>query len=155
MNAKRAPEPLVGQLMTEPVLTVEASTRLQDLAASMARRRVNSALVVEHGRLRALLTEMDLVRRGLACGFGPDDPVAQIAVPEPAAVAPETSPGAALDLMLHSDQAYLPVVEQGRLVGTVSMVAITGALTDSSGSDNDRTHADDPDRFGRQPPAAG
>lgn len=120
MNASRGQGPRVGQLMTEPALTVEASTRLQDLAASMVGRGIDSALVVEHGRLRALLTERDLVRRGLARGLGPDAQVAQVVVAAPAAVGPQASPGAALDLMLRSEQVYLPVVDEGRLLGAVS-----------------------------------
>jgi CBS domain-containing protein len=155
VKTKRAHEPTVGQLMTEPALAVEGSTRLRDLAHSMVRSEVHSALVVEQGRLRALLTEADLVRRGLACGLGPDDPVAQIAVPEPVAVGPNTSPGTALDLMLRINRADLPVVDAGRLVGTVSMGAITDVLTDVSGSGNAPIRADGPGRPDRRPPAVG
>lgn len=52
----------VGQVMTAPVVTVEASTRVDEALALMTSRRFRHLPVVENGEMRAFISIGDLVK---------------------------------------------------------------------------------------------
>ncbi|HEY8926331.1 MAG TPA: CBS domain-containing protein [Polyangia bacterium] len=120
-------EPLmVGDLMTRNVATVTSRTTLAEAAAMMRDENVGVLPVVDQdGRLDGIVTDRDLVVRGLAeSGSRPlrELPVAAVASAEVEAVSPRQPIGEVLELMGRRQIRRAPVVsEQRRLIGMISL----------------------------------
>jgi predicted transcriptional regulator len=52
----------VADIMTRDVIAVDAETRLEDVAATMTRERINRLPVLQDGRLVGIITRADVVR---------------------------------------------------------------------------------------------
>src|SRR4051794_3967659 len=132
---------LVRELMAEPV-TVAADTSLREAAQLMRDADIGDVIIVADGHPRGLVTDRDIVVRGLAEGNSPDDTtVADICTSDLATVSPDDPMERAVQTMRETSVRRLPVVEGDRLVGVVSLgdVAIerdeTSALADISAAD--------------------
>jgi len=114
--------PLVRDVMNEDLLTVDPTATVISAARRMFTRRVGSALVVRGDDIEGIFTERDIMRAltGVA-DSGRGSHVANWMTSSPVTVAPEATVGEALDLMLGGGFRHLPVVDEGRLVGIVSM----------------------------------
>lgn len=111
----------VAQVMTRNVLTTSPSDQLDRAAQLMVERRVGSAVVVEGGRIAGIITERDVLR-AVARGLVPwHTPVSECMTADPLVVAPGTGAAEALELMIAKGFRHLPVIEDGRLVGVVSL----------------------------------
>jgi CBS domain-containing protein len=130
MNARSAvDEPVVAELMSAPAGTVPVSAPLRNTAAAMRELDLADVSVVDgDGMLHAVVSEHDLVVAGLAAGLGPDDPIGAVHCDPPLTVSPDTPAGATLDLMLAHHLSELPVTSRGRLLGRVTMAAVTQPL---------------------------
>ena len=108
--------------MTADLVTVEASTVVRDAAHAMFSGGAGSALVLEGSRLVGIFTERDIMR-ALAdqADAGRSSRVAQWMTADPATIEPGATVGQALDRMLTGHFRHLPVVEEGAVVGVVSM----------------------------------
>jgi CBS domain-containing protein len=132
---------LVRELMAEPV-TVPADTSLREAAQLMRDADIGDVIIVADGRPRGVVTDRDIVVRGLAEGNSPDDTtVADICTSDLATVSPDDPMERAVETMRETAVRRLPVVEGDRLVGVVSLgdVAIErdekSALADISAAD--------------------
>jgi len=120
-------EPLtVADLMSRNVKTVTSQTPLAEVAALMRDENVGVLPVVDgEGRLDRIVTDRDLVVRGLAQDSARplrDLPVAAVASAEVATVSPQDSIGEVLELMGRRQIRRAPVVgEQRRLIGMISL----------------------------------
>lgn len=111
----------VDRWMSRNVLSVGPEESLAHAAQVMVERRVGSACVVDAGRLVGILTERD-VMRAVARGLIPwSTRVSEIMTHDPATASPATTPGQALSRMLNGGFRHLPVVQDGALVGIVSL----------------------------------
>ena len=115
---KRIAELIEDQVLTvlEPGLTVRAA------AQKMSERNIGAAAVVESGKLAGIFSERDLMARVVAKGLNPDDtPVGTVMSKELVVAEPADEVDDALQKM-HSIRArHLPVVENGKLVGMISI----------------------------------
>jgi sigma-B regulation protein RsbU (phosphoserine phosphatase) len=92
-----------------------------EAAALMNRRNIGAAVVCRAGEVVGILTERDLLRAA-AAGTHPDDVlVGALMTAEPVIVGADASWAAAADLMVQKGVRHLPVVENGRLVGMLSV----------------------------------
>lgn len=97
------------------------------LAAEAARLMMGfdiGAIVVvdDTGKLTGIVTERDIARRVVAARLDPEKTtVGQIMSRNPDTLAPEDSPLNALELMWVRSFRHLPVVENNRVVGMVSI----------------------------------
>ncbi|HXF35687.1 MAG TPA: CBS domain-containing protein, partial [Actinomycetota bacterium] len=111
----------VRDVMSTDLVTVEPSATIAEAATLMGGRRVGSALVLEGGRLVGILTERDVLR-ALADHFdAAGHPVAQWMTPAPTTIDAGATVRDALELMLARGFRHLPVTEDDRLVGMVSI----------------------------------
>jgi citrate synthase len=111
----------VADLMSAPVVTATAGETLAAAASRMTEQKVGSVVVVDGGRPVGILTERDLVR---VSGAGADPttaPVGEWMTPDPDAVASSTSAQEAYDSLATHGYRHIPVVDDGALVGIVSM----------------------------------
>lgn len=112
--------------MSTKLHTVEPSDTVGEAVAVMAQHRIGSVLVMEGDRLLGIFTERDTVR---ALSLSHDAPRHQIVswmTPEPKTIPPDEDADVALHLMLDSGFRHLPVMEDGKVVGVVSMRDLAG-----------------------------
>jgi citrate synthase len=111
----------VGELMSSPVVTALPDETVAEASARMRDHRVGAVVVVDGDRPVGILTERDLVRWG-AAGVDPGgSKVAEWMTGEPDTVAPGRSVQEAYDSLAAHGYRHIPVVDDGRLVGIVSM----------------------------------
>ena len=115
---KRIAELIEGQILT----VLESSDNVRAAATRMADANIGAAAVVDGGRLAGIFSERDVMVRVVAKGLNPDDTEVGMVMSKELVVA---EPGENLDealLKMHSIHArHLPVVEDGQLVGMISL----------------------------------
>jgi CBS domain-containing protein len=112
----------IRDVMTEDPTTVEASATLREAAELMAREDIGDVLVVENGELQGIVTDRDIVVKGIAEGKDPEDTsVREVAATDPATVGPDDSVDDAIKLVKEKDVRRIPVVEDGKPVGILSL----------------------------------
>ncbi len=98
----------------------------------MGERRTGSCLVMEGGRLIGIFTERDIVR-ALGQHFdAADHPISEWMTADPRSVSAETSVQEALRMMLDLGFRHLPVVQNDRAVGIVSLRDLSAATSEGS-----------------------
>jgi CBS domain-containing protein len=112
--------PLVADHMTRTLLTITEDATLREAAAKMAERGVGAAVVLDGERLVAILTERD-VMKAVAAGRDGSAPVSEWMTRHPDTIEPSDTTDHAATLMIHGGFRHLPVVEDGALVGIVSI----------------------------------
>ena len=112
--------PPVSEHMTASLLTVAADATLGEAAAAMATRGVGAVVVLEGERVAAILTERD-VMKVVAAGEDGSTPVAAWMTRHPDTIEPADTTDHAATLMIHGGFRHLPVVEDGKVVGIVSI----------------------------------
>lgn len=100
---------------------------LVDAAQVMLDHHIGSIGVVDEGKLVGILTDRDLLR-AVAAGADRTATVLQWMTPEPDVVGPEVEVQEAADWLLATGYRHLPVVENGELLGILSIKDILWAL---------------------------
>ncbi|WP_030863760.1 CBS domain-containing protein [Streptomyces sp. NRRL S-37] len=112
----------VRDIMTGAPVTVGPQTSVAEVARIMRDRDLGSVLVTDGDRLRGLVTDRDLVVRSVSRGGDPEDiTVAGACSDDPVTVAPDDDLDHAVRLMREHAVRRVPVVEDGRPVGVVSL----------------------------------
>jgi CBS domain-containing protein len=111
----------INDVMTSDLVTLDAAATLIEASEAMAARDIGDVLIVENDQLYGILTDRDIVVRGLAEGVSPNAPVAEIATTELKALAPEDDVEEAVRWMREAAIRRLPVVRDGRPVGIVTI----------------------------------
>jgi CBS domain-containing protein len=114
---------IVRDVMSTETVTVSPETSLQDAARVMRDEGIGDVLVAEQsGSLRGIVTDRDIVVRGIAEGEDPNAcTVADISSGDVVSVAPESPLDEVVSLMRDRAVRRLPVVDGGRAVGMVSI----------------------------------
>jgi CBS domain-containing protein len=86
----------------------------------MTARGVGAVLVMDGDRLEGILTERDMLR-AVAGGFREDAKVADWMTHHPETIEATDSTEHAAALMIHGGFRHLPVLEEGRVTGIVSI----------------------------------
>lgn len=129
----------VRDLMSKSVVTI-APEESAALAARLLSRHELGALPVcaADGTLAGIVTDRDIVTQCVAAGEEPGRvPVRDIMSPAPSVITPETPVSAAARLMAQRQVRRLPVVEQGQVVGMLSL----GDLARSRRTDTEAAEA--------------
>lgn len=105
------------------VATIEPTANLCAAAKYMAERRIGALLVLGADRtIVGILSERDIVRALAARGVTAlEEPVGQVMTRKVVTCSQSDTVGAIMELMTEGKFRHLPVVEQGRLVGIVSI----------------------------------
>ncbi|HET9460452.1 MAG TPA: CBS domain-containing protein [Gaiellaceae bacterium] len=112
--------PLVADHMTRSLLTISSQATLGEAAAKMAERGVGAVVLLEGDRVAAILTERD-VMKAVAAGQDGSAPVSGWMTRHPETIEPTDTTDHAASLMIHGGFRHLPVVEDGKVVGIVSI----------------------------------
>ncbi|MSP47782.1 MAG: CBS domain-containing protein [Alphaproteobacteria bacterium] len=106
----------------QDILALPPEASVREAARRMADRRIGATLVTEAGTLVGIFTERDVMTRVVAAGLDPDTTrIRQVMTANPATVAPDQRALDALKVMHEGGFRHLPVVENGRAVGIVSL----------------------------------
>ena len=111
----------VSDIMTPAPVGVYYSQTIGEAARIMRDTQVGAVLVVNEGELSGMVTDRDLVIRGLAEGEGPDSPVGPLCSGELIGVAADADIHRAEQLMREHAVRRLPVINDGQVVGIVSI----------------------------------
>ncbi|UYQ60316.1 CBS domain-containing protein [Streptomyces peucetius] len=113
---------IVREVMTAGVAAVRPDASLVEAARLMRDLDIGDVLVADGDRVVGVLTDRDITLRSVAEGA---DPVGVSAVsactPDPVCVTPDDSVASAVRLMRTHAVRRLPVVEDGRPLGVVSI----------------------------------
>jgi CBS domain-containing protein len=123
----------VRELMTKQPTTVEPDAKLGEVATLMKQEDCGSIPVVEGGRLVGIVTDRDIVVRGVASGKDPKNQrVSEVMSADPVSIGPDEDVTAAEKVMGDRQIRRLPVVEGGKLVGIIVTAQIARAGNDES-----------------------
>lgn len=111
----------VRDVMTSNPRTVSPDDSIQSAARIMKEEDTGVVPVVENGRLAGIVTDRDIVLRSVAVGAANDRKVREICTSDLVFVKPDASTREAEKLMSERQVRRLPVVENDRLVGIVSL----------------------------------
>ena len=111
------------EIMTKDPIRIHPKERLEVAARLMTQYNIGMLPVcTADGKLRGVVTDRDLVTRGMAAGKMPGQtPVEQVMTPGVTVGQPEMETSAAAALMGRMQVRRLPVVEDGLLRGMVSL----------------------------------
>jgi CBS domain-containing protein len=113
---------LVRELMAEPVVTVRSDSTLADAARLMRDADIGDVIVVDNMKPVGVLTDRDIVVRGIADNRAPGSVTAgEICTADLVSVAPDAEITQAVALMRRAAVRRLPVTEGGTLVGVLSL----------------------------------
>lgn len=105
---------------------------VSDAVAEMNRHRVGSILVLEGGRLVGIFTERDVLRRVVGAGLDPKStPLAAVMTTGVITITPESSVEETMMIFTEKRCRHLPVIDNGTLVGTISIGDITRWMADA------------------------
>ncbi|MDP9069940.1 MAG: CBS domain-containing protein [Actinomycetota bacterium] len=114
--------PTVRDVMTVDPVSLPADASVIDAARTMKERDIGDVIVVEDGRICGVVTDRDLAVRALAEERDPvGTRIGEICSRDLATVAPDDDLTAAGDLMRDRAVRRIPVVEDGKPVGIVSL----------------------------------
>jgi CBS domain-containing protein len=122
----------IRDVMTPNPKTVSPNDTIQTAARVMQAEDTGAVPVVTNGQVLAVVTDRDIVVRVVAEGGSLSSPVSTIATKSVVCATPDMSTREASDLMSEHQIRRLPVIENDRLVGIVSL----GDLAVKEGKDS-------------------
>ena len=112
----------IREVMTEGVETCEPGSSIQDAARKMQKGGFGAIVVAKDSELRGLLTDRDIVVRAVAEGRDPSEvKVEEICSKDLTSLSPDDTAEEAVKLMREHSVRRIPVVEEGKPVGIVSI----------------------------------
>lgn len=120
----------VTEVMTRNVDTCPADATLQEVASRMKELDVGSIPVIDNNNLIGIVTDRDIVTRGIAEQLSLDSPISNIISSDAVTGSIDMSVEDAANLMAQHQIRRLPIVEGDEIVGIVSLGDI--AVKDTS-----------------------
>ena len=112
----------VNDVMTHDPRTVEVGDTLAEAARVMREADVGAVLVVDEGRVTGIITDRDIVVRAVADGRDPQSTtVRDASSADVVSVTPDENLDEAAGLMQEHDVRRMPVVQEGRPAGILSL----------------------------------
>jgi CBS domain-containing protein len=112
----------IRELMNTNLVSLERGSTVLDAARCMKEHDIGDVLVMDGGRLLGILTDRDIVVRCLAEQCDPQSTdLGSICTGDLATLSPDDSLSEAVRLMEDKAVRRIPVVEDGRPVGIVSI----------------------------------
>ena len=112
----------VGEFMTTRLVTMDGNDTLTAAAQEMRDSAIGDVVVTEGDNVVGIITDRDITVRGVAENLDPNTtPLNQITSKHVVTVSQYDDAVAAADLMRRYAVRRLPVIDDGRLVGLISM----------------------------------
>ncbi|HVS32773.1 MAG TPA: CBS domain-containing protein [Thermoanaerobaculia bacterium] len=105
-----------------PLVFAESSEKVRDVARRMSKENIGAVAVLDGGKLVGIFSERDVLARVVVPGLNPDDtPIAKVMTRDLVVGAPRDDVDAALQKMHAVGCRHLPIVDDGNLVGMISI----------------------------------
>jgi CBS domain-containing protein len=112
----------IREIMTPNPVTVDASTPVIQAAEAMRQNDIGDVVVRKNGKLCGIVTDRDIVVRALGAGKDPKDTsIESICSHEIVTVTPDQDTAEAVRLMRDRAVRRLPVVQDGAVLGIISL----------------------------------
>lgn len=133
MSARPTSGLTVRDVMVADVVTIDAGASLLEAAQRMRDANVGVLPVLEDGELAGVITDRDLVVRGMALRLSPmDTPVSACTSRSPICASPGWDVEQAREVMAQERVGRLPVIDgDGRVVGIVTLGSLALRLPDA------------------------
>ncbi len=106
--------------------TVALNSRVDAAVSEMNRQRIGSVMVKEGDTCVGIFTERDVLTRVVSAGRDPKTtPLADVMTRDFQSIQADTSVEDAMQIMTDKRVRHLPVLEQGQLVGMISIGDVT------------------------------
>ena|ERR1041385_6349046 len=114
------------------VFSVAPGVTIAEAVAEMNRHRVGSVLILDGDRLVGIFTERDVLRRVVGAGLDPKSVrVSEVMSNGVLTISPEATIEETMKIFTERRCRHLPVIEHGKLIGTVSIGDVTRWMADS------------------------
>lgn len=112
----------IREVMTSDPTCVDSSATVQEAASLMKKEDVGAIVVTDDGQVKGIVTDRDIAIRAVPEGLDPSSTsVEQISSSDLTTLGPDDSVEEAAEAMRDNNVRRLPVVEDGRPVGIVSL----------------------------------
>ena len=112
----------VRQVMTANPVILEANTPIREAARAMRDKSIGNVVVQQNGQLYGIVTDRDIVVRAVAEGRDTGNTTLDsVCTKEVTSLSPDQSDDDAVRIMKEKSIRRLPVVENGKVVGIVSL----------------------------------
>jgi CBS domain-containing protein len=112
----------IRDIMTTEPICVASSTSIYEAAKLMRDKNIGDVIVEDGGEVCGILTDRDIVVRGVAARQNLEEtPIADICSPDVIVAHPDDDVDAAIQMMHTKAIRRVPVVENGRPVGVLSL----------------------------------
>jgi CBS domain-containing protein len=112
--------PVIANHMSRDLLVIDHEARVSDAAQRMVERGVGAVLVMDGDKLEGILTERDVLK-AVASGLAEDARVREWMTRHPETIEVSEATGQAAALMIHGGFRHLPVLDEGKIAGIVSI----------------------------------
>jgi CBS domain-containing protein len=119
------------------LLSIEPAGKVVDAVGTMARENLGSLVVMEQGRMVGMLSFHEVLRAVASkSGALGETRVSDIMVRDPVTAAPEMEVNDLRRTMLESGARYLPVMQDGKLLGVISFRDVAKAVLEEQDFEN-------------------
>ncbi len=122
------PQKVVRDIMTSPVITISHNTEIKKAEVLMTRYGVNVLPVLKSGRYFGIITR-EVVEKAILHGFGMSK-VQEFTTTDAETTAPDTPLQEVERTMVEKNQRFMPVIQDGRVVGCITRTDLLRALYD-------------------------
>lgn len=120
---------MIRDYMSSNPISLDRKTTLLDAARSMRDSNIGDVLVTDKGRLFGILTDRDIVIRGIAEDLDPAEaPIGSVCSKNVKSLTPEHTIEDAVNLMRKHAVRRVPIARDGRPLGVLSIGDVVGAL---------------------------
>ena len=131
-SSRKAREDRVSSMETDDYVCLAPSTALSRAIEAMKQDEGGCAIVcADDGKVVGIFTERDLVTKIVGQEIDLNTPVSKWMSPVVATLTPEATIGDAVAIMNDKGYRNVPVVKDGKLVGSISVFDIIGYLAES------------------------
>jgi CBS domain-containing protein len=125
---------IIDQKRSE-IISVSASDKVERVLMLMRDHRVRSILVTDNERLVGIVSQGDCAIKVLLPNLSPKEvSVSQIMTSNPLTVSLDNSIDECMAIMVHKHIRHLPVLDQEKLVGVISIGDIVKSIIEVQGS---------------------
>jgi CBS domain-containing protein len=130
-TTKRAREDSVSLLETDDYVCIEPTTPLSLAIEVMKQDEGGCAIVCEGDRVVGIFTERDLLTKIVGQEVDLKTPVSLWMSPVVATLTPDATIGEAVKIMDEKSYRNIPIVENGKLIGSISVFDVISYLAES------------------------
>jgi CBS domain-containing protein len=112
---------VIREVMTESVVTAAPAQTVREIAELMRERNVGSVVLTDGGRAVGFITDRDLAIGVIAGGHDPSNRAGDHASTPVVTGEPEMDVEAAAELMVRHRIRRLPILDDGQLIGIVTL----------------------------------